>query len=82
MHNVSGLIFDPYDVKELSLFMQIIENKDKNEIKKMIEIANLNLENYNLNSFSINLKKAINEAIKKPRYSIFSQFLLRIISLI
>ena len=82
VHNVSGLIFDPYDVKELSLFMQIIENKDKNEIKKMIEIANLNLENYDLNSFSINLKKAINEAIKKPRYSIFSQILLRIISLI
>ena len=82
VHNVSGLIFDPYDVKELSLFMQIIENKDKNEIKKMIEIATLNLENYSLNSFSINLKKAINEAIKKPRYSIFSQILLRIISLI
>ena len=81
-HNNTGLIFDPHNTKELSLCMKKIENQNKKEREKMVSLARHNLENFNLESFSINLKKAINQAIKRPRYSILSKILVRIISLI
>ena len=35
----SGLIFDPYNINELSFCMKIIENQDKKEREKMIKLA-------------------------------------------
>ena len=34
VNGISGLIFDPYNVKELSLLMDKIENQDKKKGKK------------------------------------------------
>ena len=78
----SGLIFDPYNNNELSLCMKIIENQDKKEREKMINLARVNLNKFDLNNFARNFKKAVNEAISNPRYSLFSKITLRIISLI
>ena len=62
--------------------MKKIENQDKKEREKMIKLARLNLNKFDLNNFSKNLKKAINEAISNPSNSLFSRVLIRIISLI
>ena len=80
--DISGLIFDPYNNNELSFCMKIIENQDKKEREKMINLAKVNLNKFDLNNFSRNFKKAVNEAISNPRYSLFSKITLRIISLI
>lgn len=79
-HKSSGLIFNPYDIKELSLCMKIIENQDIKERKAMIKLARENLDKFDLNSFSENLKRAINEAIDNPRYGFFTKILVSIIS--
>tara|TARA_B100000212_G_scaffold340008_1_gene319615 strand:- start:2968 stop:4131 length:1164 start_codon:yes stop_codon:yes gene_type:complete len=79
-NNISGLIFDPYDLNELSYCMKLIENQDEKERQKMIKFARINLDKFDLNNFSINLKKAINQAINKPKFSILSALFLRITS--
>tara|TARA_B100000212_G_scaffold342359_1_gene329062 strand:- start:1703 stop:2866 length:1164 start_codon:yes stop_codon:yes gene_type:complete len=81
-NKVSGLIFDPYNLNELSFFMQLIENQEEKEREKMIKYARINLDKFDLSNFSINLEKAINQAINKPRYSMLSEILLRITSLL
>ncbi len=80
--DISGLIFDPNNINELSFCMKIIENQDKKEREKMTNLAKVNLNKFDLHNFSKNFQKAINEAISKPRYSLFSKLLLRITSLI
>ena len=82
LHNESGFIFDPFKKNELSLFMKNIENQSLDERDAMIKLAKNNLQRFDLNSFSTNFKKAINEAFKKPKFSIFSIILLKIISLV
>ena len=79
-HKSSGLIFNPYDIKELSLCMKIIENQDIKEREAMIKLARTNLDKFDLNSFSENLKIAISEAINNPRHGYFTKILIRIIS--
>ena len=81
-NNKSGFIFDPFKKNELTKLMHKIENQTKEERAKMIRLANINLEKFDLNNFVINLKKAINEAIRNPKYSLFSRIFLRITSLI
>ena len=81
-NKISGLIFDPYDLNELSFCMKLIENQDKEDREKMINSARINLNKFDLSNFSINLKKAIDQALNKPRFSISSQILLRITSLL
>ena len=81
-HNKSGFIFDPTNNSELSFLMNKIEFQTNEERGKMINFAKVNLELFDLDNFVINLKKAINEAIKNPRYSLFSKIFLRITSLI
>ena len=76
--DISGLIFDPNNINELSFCMKIIENQDKEEREKMINLAKVNLNKFDLHNFSKNFQKAINEAISKPKYSLFSKLLLRI----
>ena len=81
-HNISGLIFDPYNIQELSFFMKRIENQGKKEREKMINLAIQNLNKFDLDNFSINFKEAINLAKMKPRSSFFTKIILRFISLI
>ena len=81
-HNKSGFVFDPFKKNELSLFMNIVEHQSKKERDEMIRLAKINLKKFDLDKFVISLKKAINEAKKKPKYSISSRLLLRITSLI
>tara|TARA_A100001388_G_scaffold277252_1_gene267624 strand:+ start:3318 stop:4481 length:1164 start_codon:yes stop_codon:yes gene_type:complete len=81
-NNKSGFIFDPFKKNELTKLMHKIENQTKEERAKMIRLAKINLEKFDLNNFVINLKKAINEAIRNPKYSLFSRIFLRITSLI
>ena len=81
-HNKSGLVFDPYNNKELSLCMNKIEHQSKEERKEMIKLAKINLKRFDLDSFVKNLQEAIDEAISRPRYSLFSSILLRITSLV
>ena len=81
-HNITGLIFDPYNIEELSFCMERIENQGKKEREKMIELAMQNLNKFDLDNFSINFKKAIYLAKMKPSSSFFSKIILRIISII
>ena len=81
-HNKSGFIFDPLKKNELSLLMKVVENQSNEERKEMIRHARNNLKKFDLDSFVISLKKAIDQAIKEPKYSLSSRFLLKIISII
>lgn len=60
--------------------MKKVENLTKDEALKMVTLARTNLENYDLNIFSKNLKRAIVFSINNPRKSLISSLILRLVS--
>ena len=79
-NNESGFVFNPNKNDELQKYMKKVENLTKEEQFKLVSLARTNLKNYDLNNFSKGLKKAIVFSIKNPRKSLFSSFLLRLVS--
>ena len=62
--------------------MNKIENQYREEKNMMVYLAKKNIEKFDLKTFALNFKKAVDKAIKEPEYSLISVILLRIISLI
>ena len=79
-NNESGFVFNPSKNYELQKYMKKVENLTKDEQFKMISLARTNLKNYDLDTFSKNLKKAIVFSINNPKKSLFSSLLLRLVS--
>ena len=79
-NNETGFVFNPNNNYELQKYMKKVENLTKYEQLKMVSLARTNLNNYDLDIFSKNLKKAIVFSIKNPRKSLISSLLLRLVS--
>ena len=79
-NNKTGFVFNPKNNYELQKYMEKVENLTKDEQFKMVSLARTNIKNYDLDTFSKNLKKAIVFSIKNPKKSLISSFLLRLVS--
>ena len=79
-NNETGFVFNPNKDYELKNCMKKVENLTKEEKLKMVTLARTNLKNFDLDTFSNNLKKAIVFSINNPKKSIISSLLLRLVS--
>ncbi len=79
-NNQTGFLFNPNKNDELKICMKKVDNLTKYEQLKMVSLARSNLNNYDLDIFSKNLKKAIVFSIKNQRKSLTSSLLLRLVS--
>ena len=79
-NNESGFIFNPNINFELQNCMIKVENLTNDEQLRMVSLARTNLKNYDLDTFTKNLKKAIVFSINNPKKSFISSLLLRLVS--
>ena len=79
-NNETGFVFNPNKNSELQKYMKKVENLTKYKQLKMVSLARSNLDNYDLDIFAQNLKKAVVFSIKNQRKSLISSLLLRLVS--